>query len=117
MGLFKKVAGPILDPILFPLESRREKYGDFPPVLRGRNYNMMGENWGLPREKWISFLDLLLSRRGGKQGLLSDLQGQNKKKKKALCSTPKCTAQGLKFLDFLGFSQDAQMCLFGAVRG
>ena len=42
---------------------------------------MMGENWGLPREKWISFLGLLLSRRGGKQGLLSDLQGQNKKKK------------------------------------
>ena len=82
MGLFKKVAGPILDPILFPSESRREKYGDFLPVLRGRNYNMMGENWGLPREKWLSFLGLLMSRRGGKQGLLSDLQGQNKKKKR-----------------------------------
>ena len=25
--------------------------------------------------------------------------------------------QGLSFLDFLGFSQDAQMCLFRAVRG
>ena len=24
--------------------------------------------------------------------------------------------QGLSFLDFLGFSQDAQMCLFGVVR-
>ena len=42
---------------------------------------MMGEYWSLPREKWISFLGLLMSRRGGKQGLLSDLQGQNKKKK------------------------------------
>ena len=79
---FKKVAGPFLDPILFPLESRREKYGDFPPVLRGWNDNIMGENWSLPREKWISFLGLLMSRRGGKPGLLSDLQGQNKKKKR-----------------------------------
>ena len=50
--------------------------------MRGWNDNIMGENWGLPREKWISFLGLLLSRRGGKQGLLSDLQGQNKKKKR-----------------------------------
>ena len=82
MESFKKVAGPILDPILFPLESRREKYGDFPPVMRGWNDNIMGENWSLPREKWISFLGLLMSRRGGKQGLLRDLQGQNKKKKR-----------------------------------
>ena len=82
MESFKKVAEPFLDPILFPLESRREKYGDFPPVSLSCNDNMMGENWGLPREKWISFLGLLMSRRGGKQGLLSDLQGQNKKKKR-----------------------------------
>ena len=64
MENFKKVAGPFLDPILFPLESRREKYEDFLPVLRGWNYNMMGEYWSLPREKWISFLGLLMSRRG-----------------------------------------------------
>ena len=77
---------------------------------------MMGENWGLPRDKWISFLGLLMSRRGGKQGLLRDLQGQNKKKKKTLCSTKKCATQGLKFLGFLGRSQAAKSCLFGAVR-
>ena len=81
MGLFKKVAEPFLDPILFPSESRREKYGDLPLVSWGWNDNIMGEYWSLPREKWISFLGLLMSRRGGKQGLLSDLQGQNKKKK------------------------------------
>ena len=39
------------------------------------------------------------------------------RRKKTLCSTPKCTAQGLKFLDFLGRSQAAEMCLFRAVRG
>ena len=82
MENFKKVAGPFLDPILFPSESRREKYGDLPPVSWGWNDNIMGENWSLPRGKWISFLGLLMSRRGGKQGLLSDLQGQNKKKKR-----------------------------------
>ena len=68
LELFKKVAGPFLDPILFPSESRREKYGDLHPVLRDLNDNIMGENWSLPREKWISFLGLLMSRRGGKQG-------------------------------------------------
>ena len=82
MENFKKVAGPFLDPILFPSESRREKYGDLPPVSWGWNDNIMGENWSLPRGKWISFLGLLMSRRGGKQGLLSDLQGQNKKEKR-----------------------------------
>ena len=39
------------------------------------------------------------------------------RRKKTLCSTPKCTAQGLKFLDFLGRSQAAESCLFRAVRG
>ena len=39
------------------------------------------------------------------------------RRKKTLCSTPKCTAQGLKFLGFLGRSQAARSCLFGAVRG
>ena len=38
------------------------------------------------------------------------------RRKKTLCSTPKCTAQGLKFLGFLGRSQAVQMCLFGAVK-
>ena len=39
------------------------------------------------------------------------------RRKKTLCSTKKCATQGLKFLDFLGRSQDAEKCLFGAVRG
>ena len=38
------------------------------------------------------------------------------RRKKTLCSTPKCTAQGLKFLGFLGRYQAAQSCLFRAVR-
>ena len=39
------------------------------------------------------------------------------RRKKTLCSTKKCATQGLKFLDFLGRSQDAESCLFRAVRG
>ena len=38
------------------------------------------------------------------------------RRKKTLCSTKKCATQGLKFLDFLGRSQAAQMCLFKVVR-
>ena len=39
------------------------------------------------------------------------------RRKKTLCSTFFRTAQGLKFLDFLGRSQAARSCLLGAVRG
>ena len=39
------------------------------------------------------------------------------RRKKTLCSTPKCTAQGLKSLVFLGSSQAAKSRLFRAVRG
>ena len=38
------------------------------------------------------------------------------RRKKTLCSTKKCATQGLKFLGFLGRSQAAKSCLFGAVR-
>ena len=78
IGKFQESCRAFSWPYLFPSESRREKYGNFLPVSLRWNYNMMGENWGLPREKWISFLGLLLSRRGGKQGLPSDLQGQKR---------------------------------------
>ena len=52
----------------------------------------------------------------GKAEKTEDLQGQiwNKKRPHA---ARKSATQGLKFLDFLGRSQDAQMCLFRAVRG
>ena len=39
------------------------------------------------------------------------------RRKKTLCSTFFRTAQGLKFLDFLGRSQAARSCLLRAVRG
>ena len=68
MENFKKVAGPFLDPIFSRQNLEEKNTGDFPPVMRGWNDNIMGENWSLPREKWISFLGLLMSRRGGKQG-------------------------------------------------
>ena len=52
----------------------------------------------------------------GKAEKTEDLQGQIWNKKRPHAALESAT-QGLSFLDFLGFSQDAQMCLFRAVRG
>lgn len=51
----------------------------------------------------------------GKEEKTADLQGQYGTKKTS-CSTRKCYTRSHS-LGFLGFSQNAQMCLFGAVRG
>ena len=51
----------------------------------------------------------------GKAEKTADLQGQYGTKKTS-CSTRKCYTRS-HLLGFLGFSQNAQMCLFGAVRG
>ena len=53
------------------------------------------------------FLGLLFSRSGVKQKETWIFQGQYKKKKRPYVARKMCATQGLKFLFFLGFSEDA----------
>ena len=52
----------------------------------------------------------------GKAEKTEDFTRPNMEQKRPHAALESAT-QGLSFLDFLGFSQDAQMCLFRAVRG
>ena len=52
-------------------------------------------------------LGLLFSRSGVKQKETWIFQGQYKKKKRPYVARKMCATQGLKFLFFLGFSEDA----------
>ena len=58
------------------------------------------------------FLGLLFSRSGVKQKETWIFQGQYKKKKRPYVARKMCATQGLKFLSFLGFSQNVQICPF-----
>ena len=53
------------------------------------------------------FLGLLFSRSGVKQKEIWIFQGQYKNKKRPYVARKMCATQGLKFLFFLGFSEDA----------
>ena len=53
------------------------------------------------------FLGLLFSRSGVKQKETWIFQGQYKNKKRPYVARKMCATQGLKFLFFLGFSEDA----------
>ena len=54
------------------------------------------------------FLGLLFSRSGVKQKETWIFQGQYKNKKRPYVARKMCATQGLKFLFFLGFSEDAE---------
>ena len=68
---------------------------------------MMGIEWEIPRGLRSFFLGLLFSRSGVKQKETWIFQGQYKKKKRPYVARKMCATQGLKFLFFLGFSEDA----------
>ena len=75
----------------------------------------MGECWEKYQRFVCVFLVLLISRREEKQRKQKIYKAKYGTKKTS-CSTRKCYTRS-HFLDFLGRSQDAQMCLFRAVRG
>ncbi len=52
-----------------------------------------------------------------KAGMLSSYQGQYKNKKRPYVARKMCATQGLKFLSFLGASQNVQVCPFDGVTG
>ena len=52
-----------------------------------------------------------------KAGMLSSYQGQYKNKKRPYVARKMCATQGLKFLFFLGISQNVQVCPFDGVTG
>ena len=72
--------------------------------------NMIG-NYGMvmgSTQRFMKFLlGLLFSRSGVKQKETWIFQGQYKNKKRPYVARKMCATQGLKFLFFLGFSEDA----------
>ena len=68
---------------------------------------MMGIEWEIPRGLRSFFLGLLFSRSGVKQKETWIFQGQYKNKKRPYVARKMCATQGLDFLFYLGFSDDA----------
>ena len=52
-----------------------------------------------------------------KAGMLRGSQGQYKNKKRPYAARKLCATQGLKFLSFLGLSQNVQVCPFDGITG
>ena len=67
----------------------------------------MGIEWEIPRVLRSFFWVLVSSRSGVKQKETWIFQGQYKNKKRPYVARKMCATQGLKFLFFLGFSDDA----------
>ena len=68
---------------------------------------MMGIEWEIPRGLRSFFWVLVSSRSGVKQKETWIFQGQYKNKKRPYVARKMCATQGLDFLFFLGFSDDA----------
>ena len=68
---------------------------------------MMGIEWEIPRGLRSFFLGLLFSRSGVKQKKPGYSKVNIRIKKRPYVARKMCATQGLKFLFFLGFSDDA----------
>ena len=75
--------------------------------ISGDMIGKYGNRMGNTQRFMKFFLGLLFSRSGVKQKEIWIFQGQYKKKKRPYVARKMCATQGLKFLFFLGFSEDA----------
>ena len=75
--------------------------------ISGDMIGKYGNRRGITQRFAELFLGLLFSRSGVKQKETWIFQGQYKNKKRPYVARKMCATQGLKFLFFLGFSEDA----------